>query len=41
MGPRGCLQRIGGIFGGGGVKYFFSGPKRPPREWLARADCVR
>ena len=21
-----------GILGGGGAKYFFSGPKRPPRE---------
>ena len=25
-GPGGCLRRIGG-----GAKYFFSGPKRPPR----------
>ena len=23
-----------GIFGGGGAKYFFSGPKRPPRKIL-------
>ena len=23
---------IGGIFGGGGVKYIFSGPKRPTRK---------
>ena len=29
-GPGGCLRRIGDFFGGG-AKYFFSGPKCPPR----------
>ena len=29
-GPGGCLWRTGD-FWGGGAKYFFSGPKRPPR----------
>ena len=29
-GPEGCLRRIGDFFLGGGPKYFFSGPKRPP-----------
>ena len=32
-GPRGCLQGI--FFGGGGAKYFFSGPKCPPSHWSA------
>ena len=33
-GPGGCLRRIGEFFfwGGGGAKYFFSGPKCPPRR---------
>ena len=30
-GPGGCLRRIGEFLGGGGGKYFFSGPKCPPR----------
>ena len=34
-GPRGregvCTGELGGDFWGGGVKYFFSGPKCPPR----------
>ena len=33
-GPGGCLRRIGDFFWGGGAKYFFSGPKRPPRLYL-------
>ena len=28
-GPGGCLWRTGEFWGGGGAKYFFSGPKRP------------
>ena len=32
-GPGGCLRRIGDL-GGGGAKYFFSGPKSPPRLML-------
>ena len=27
-----------GIFGGGGAKYFFSGPKRPPRLYTQETD---
>ena len=34
-GPGGCLQRIGDFLGGG-AKYFFSGPKRPPRLRLTK-----
>ena len=34
-GPGGCLRRIG-EFLGGGAKYFFSGPKCPPREGGAK-----
>ena len=30
-GPGGCLWQIGGFWEGGGPKYFFWGPKCPPR----------
>ena len=30
-GPGGCLRRIGESWGGGGVNFFFFGPKCPPR----------
>ena len=31
LGPGGYLQRIGEFGGAGGLNFFFSGPKRPPR----------
>ena len=31
-GPGECLRQIGEFWGGGGAKYFFSGPKCPPRQ---------
>ena len=37
-GPGGCLWQIG-EFGGGGAKYFFSGPKCPPRIFLGQIQC--
>ena len=39
-GPRGCLRRIGDFFGGGGLNFFFSGPKRPP-SLLHFSKCSR
>ena len=33
-GPGGCLRRIGDFLGGGGGKYFFSGPKCPPSSFF-------
>ena len=39
-GPGGCLRRSGDfLWGGGGAKYFFSGPKCPLR--LIIATCAR
>ena len=34
-GSRG-REDVWGIFGGGGAKYFFSGPRRPPRFLVRR-----
>ena len=34
-GARGCLGELGNL-GGRGAKYFFSGPKCPPRSETAR-----
>ena len=31
-GPGGCLRRIRNFFGVGGLNFFFSGPKCPPRN---------
>ena len=39
-GPGGCRRRIRELFLGVGAKYFFSGSKRPPRNYLSGGRTV-